>query len=596
MTTVETALAYAARGWRVFPVKGKKPLVEWGTAATTDETAIRKMWDKRPRAGIGIATGNGLVVVDLDVHDPERNGLDNWPKLLADTGIDVATPVAVRTPSGGMHLYFAEGEQDWRNSAGGLAPGVDVRGNGGYVVAPGGSRAYEWVDGFDAELPVLPAELFPDEPVQRTEVREKRTQAYANTALVRGLRDVEEAEVGERNATLNRVAFSAGQSVGDGLLDEDEARALLWETGIEAGLEEEEVSKTIDSGLKSGMASVTDLLLDTDALSGSWRGPWRAADDLLYAEENNLPAIWGPPEAPLWMPGESLMVAGPSGVGKSTLAQQLVSARIGLSDNVLGYPVQDDGGRVLYLAMDRSAQVYRMLRRHVPEDDRRARMIFRERIVLRGGRAPVSMTDERHVDWLLEQAQLFGATTVVLDSLKNVVLKPSDEGLAAGYDATRQALMNERINLIEIHHTRKRSAEGRTQRGVQDDVYGSMTFSAGAGSILLLTPDKDEGKVWLQQVKSLAGTYRPTLLELNGSTGQFAMAEFNETLEARITGLFLMNTGSGVTKMQPRDLYPVLFPAGATASQQSQVRHVLKDMADHGELVKTPEGYMLKPA
>ena len=314
-------------------------------------------------------------------------------------------------------------------------------------------------------------------------------------------------------------------------------------------------------------------------------GPWVPSDELIWGEDAVLPALWGPEETPLWMPGESLMIAGPSGVGKSTLAQELVAARIGLLDGVLGYPVEDDGGRVLYLSMDRAWQVKRMLRRVLDYP------VTRKRLVVREGRIPVALTDERYTDWLLEQAQMVGATTVVLDSLKNVVLKPSDEGLANTYDSTRQTLVNARINLIEIHHTRKRGTEGRTQRGVQDDVYGSFSLVAGAGSVLVLTPDKEEGSVWLQQVKSLAGAYRPTKLTLDGEAGRFSLTAASETLDARITGMFLLPGLDGEkVRLHPRDLYPALFPKGATPNDETAVRKRLARLLATGELVKGSDG------
>lgn len=139
------ALGYAARGWRVLPLRsiksdgqcscrrpscrtpGKHPLIdEWQKRATTDSGQIEEWWSKWPAAGIGIATGNGLVVIDVD----PRNGGSESLKAF-----DVPDTYTVRTGSGGLHLYFQAGGKV-RNSAGTIANGIDLRGDGGFVVAP----------------------------------------------------------------------------------------------------------------------------------------------------------------------------------------------------------------------------------------------------------------------------------------------------------------------------------------------------------------------------------------------------------------------------------------------------------------------------
>jgi Bifunctional DNA primase/polymerase, N-terminal len=134
------ALDYAAAGWRVFPIKPgqkKPPLTRHGFKnATTDRELVRRLWTRFPTANIGVATGNGLAVIDVD----RRNGGElrpEWPVTLT-----------ARTPSGGVHFFYSVTERV-RNSAGRMAQGVDVRGDGGYVlVAPSvvDGVTYEWID------------------------------------------------------------------------------------------------------------------------------------------------------------------------------------------------------------------------------------------------------------------------------------------------------------------------------------------------------------------------------------------------------------------------------------------------------------------
>lgn len=146
---VRAALAYAARGIPVFPcalINGaKKPLTKWGKGgnqsaplnqrkATTDPDTIRAWWNKNPLAMIGMPTGevSGLVVLDVD----RKNGKDGLENLLA-AGFDpfAMTPVVAKTPSGGLH-FFMRYSGPLKNSADLLMAGVDVRGDGGYIVLP----------------------------------------------------------------------------------------------------------------------------------------------------------------------------------------------------------------------------------------------------------------------------------------------------------------------------------------------------------------------------------------------------------------------------------------------------------------------------
>jgi hypothetical protein len=131
---LQAALEYAAGGRPVFPlVPGKKaPLTARGFKdATLDPDQIRRWWaldegvpmSRDTQPGIGLPTGVGLVVIDVDVDKGGEIDL-NWPPTLTAT-----------TRSNGWHLYY-EVDREVPNSVGRLGKGVDVRGDGGYVVAP----------------------------------------------------------------------------------------------------------------------------------------------------------------------------------------------------------------------------------------------------------------------------------------------------------------------------------------------------------------------------------------------------------------------------------------------------------------------------
>lgn len=154
------ALDYASRGWRVLPVgQNKVPLIGgWQNAGSVDPDQIREWWRAHPTAGVGILTGraSGFFVLDVDQHDPHRDGIDTLRRLEAQHG-ELPVTYTVRTGSGGLHLYFAMPDDFdiTNNQSGRIGPGLDVRGTGGQVVAPpsvhGTGNPYRWVRGEDPE-------------------------------------------------------------------------------------------------------------------------------------------------------------------------------------------------------------------------------------------------------------------------------------------------------------------------------------------------------------------------------------------------------------------------------------------------------------
>lgn len=191
------ALAYIDEGWPVFPLvaNGKTPATEHGFKdASTDEGRIREWFgDGRP-CNLGIATGGGLLVIDVDV----KGGVDGYAtlaRLETELGPLGDTRTAV-TPSGGRHLYYATTEE-MPSSAGTLGPGLDVRGAGGYVVAPPSTingRPYSWED----DLPVRPLMA----AVQR--IQQARSAAGADFHELDGL----PVPISRQEDVLNRRACS----------------------------------------------------------------------------------------------------------------------------------------------------------------------------------------------------------------------------------------------------------------------------------------------------------------------------------------------------------------------------------------------------
>jgi hypothetical protein len=163
-STLDWAHAYAKRGWSVIPLRprDKRPMIAWTAYQQQCATDARiGHWFSRPSdANLAIVTGgiSGLLVLDVDVGHGGRESLARLERQLG------ALPFgpAVATGGGGLHLYFAHPGGHVANRAA-IAPGLDVRCDGGYVVAPPSihpsGNPYRWVDGrrYDqVRLPPMP--------------------------------------------------------------------------------------------------------------------------------------------------------------------------------------------------------------------------------------------------------------------------------------------------------------------------------------------------------------------------------------------------------------------------------------------------------
>ncbi len=154
---VESALAYAKRGWHVFPcTKKKSPATPNGFKdATTDEEAIVQWWNRNPGSIIGIRTGkeSGFWVVDID----EKNGKSGYQSLTDHFGdefeVDEDNDLFALTASGGLHLCFQYDNDNPVGTGANYLEGVDIRGDGGYIIAAPSSvivgddfEKYQWKD------------------------------------------------------------------------------------------------------------------------------------------------------------------------------------------------------------------------------------------------------------------------------------------------------------------------------------------------------------------------------------------------------------------------------------------------------------------
>lgn len=235
------AVFYATHGIPVFPCAGKRPLTPHGFKdATADLGQVRTWWKQHPEANMGTPTGLHSFVLDVDLPD----GPISLARLEKEFG-PLPNTLEQRTGSGGRHLFLALPQGiDVRNSAGKLGPGLDIRGNGGYVILPPSihpnGAAYEWVN----ELAPAPA---PDWLIQAMTTKAELPSGGPNPNL---------GPKGARNDTLNRLAFSFGQQVAKGDMPNKAARQILNQSARSAGLGTRETESTIRSGLEAGLKAV----------------------------------------------------------------------------------------------------------------------------------------------------------------------------------------------------------------------------------------------------------------------------------------------------------------------------------------------------
>jgi len=239
-TRVDSAVAYARRGWPVLPLHtvtggrcscgrgdcaspGKHPLTAHGLkSAVADEPIIREWWARWPDANVGIATGpaSGLLVLDVD---PRHGGDETLAELEARYG-KLPDTVEALTGGGGRHLLFQHPGGSVGNSAGKLGFGLDIRADGGYIVAPPSrhvtGRPYEWdVSSHPDDVPIAPApawllELLRPACSHGTD----STEARDWLKLLQGARD------GQRHAVAAQIA---GHYLGIGWRPEEVEGRLL---------------------------------------------------------------------------------------------------------------------------------------------------------------------------------------------------------------------------------------------------------------------------------------------------------------------------------------------------------------------------------
>lgn len=517
---LEAAKDYASRNWPVHPLKpqSKMPNSPNGFKdATTDLELIEKWWSEHPNDNIGVATGLGLYVVDVDgpVGQQSLNDLvkEHGPlpeTLIAQTGK-------------GTHYFFFYDENETGGKLGNttgrsgkLGLGIDTRGDGGFVVVspsihPSGA-SYSWLNE-GTSLAQLPSWIV--EAVRKvTWVKPTYSVSPYNTNLHPYTRRIFEASQerlwnaapGFRNDELNREAFLMGGWIGSGSISRDMVENKFKDIALAKGLEPKEIMRTLASGIDKGMQLPTyvpdERRFDHDNIN---QQNARLAEGTINVQKGSsfgrsgVSFFWNK-RIPV---GKLTIFAGQNGIGKSftTLALAahatagvplLDATDTSLDGEVLFCSYEDDvedsiGPRadLLGVDMERTHFITSVDTEHGPRD-------FGPQDV------------PRIIDYIKQCPEI---KLVIIDPLGSFMGAGTDSNaenqMRAVLSTLTKAANETRAAIIMVAHRNKQSLdENPSPEDLVKSICGSQGIAAIARSVLMVERDKETDLRWVKHVKS----------------------------------------------------------------------------------------------
>jgi replicative DNA helicase len=297
---------------------------------------------------------------------------------------------------------------------------------------------------------------------------------------------------------------------------------------------------------------------------------------VVFDQPDKIDALWGTGEEVLAAVGEPTILYSATGIGKTTIAQRVALAAIGIGDpTVLGYDVKQIEGNVLYIAADRPKQAMRSLLRMVTEQDREIldqswRWELHRRIRITPDNPKV----------FLDAAKAAGASFIIVDSLKDLVSGLSTDEGGMAYNNAVQACVVNGVDVMVLHHPRKATSEGRTSLKL-DDVYGSAWITAGAGCVIALNGTAGQGIIKLNHLKMPSEQVGPFDIDIDYPTGTLTTIGRRDVVKwARGKGSF--TTIEAVRYMTGKD--------NPSKAEKKRISRKLERLERDGEIVGTRSG------
>ncbi|MGH3834076.1 MAG: AAA family ATPase [Pseudonocardiaceae bacterium] len=287
-----------------------------------------------------------------------------------------------------------------------------------------------------------------------------------------------------------------------------------------------------------------------------------------------VPAIWGlNGKEILWAEGQGLTIVAPQGVGKTSLASLLVEGLLGLSESVLGFPIRQCEG-LAYLAMDRPYQIASAMRRVFEPHGRE--ILETKRFQVWAG--PPEDDFGRYPEALPEMIEEAGCNFVIVDTLKDAVLRLTDEAAAQGWNSAVQHCLKKGIQVCVLHHPTKHTGRDADKPIDLSDVYGSNWITAGMGSVLSMWGTVGSRFFELTQLKSPAMVLDPLIISRNDRTG-----------EMQVVGGGLDWTWYFTEPHSIADLCKYMFGPEAGKSNMEKARRQVQDLLDRAIIIKHAE-------
>lgn len=512
----EAALQYANIGLAVFPLieKDKRPLTANGFKdATTDPAKIEEWWAIHPNANVGIATGQvsgGLVAIDMDVDkEKDKDGYHTFTKWCDDNFLILPDSWLSITGRGGYHLFYKSAFPV--PSKIGWLEDVDIRADGGYVVAPpsihpNGTR-YEW-------------EQAPDEYELITS-DDTEVEFIFNSVLVDNkagkaepLKVPEEIPEGHRDEYMFKLACKY-QAMG---MSDSEMMAALMVANKERckpPLSDKEIQKKLKQAQKYQKGEVVSVNADTVAQRKTYNKTGRKIEESITENDLEMPTLENFQERdkewliPGYMPkGCVTLLCSDGGIGKTTIWCDTLAAfttgRTTLFDKALEIPFQTGEKRsVMYFSKeDPTEEILKRKLREAGADQSKIRCF--------------GLDDERlskiwYGSLLLEKlVEKYKPDIVVFDTLQAF--------LPDGVDMAKRKDMRDALNplnalgakfgttFLMVMHTNKSANSGRQRMADSSDIWDLGRSALMAGRT------KDEGICYLSHEKSNYGRLQKTIL------------------------------------------------------------------------------------